>query len=320
MSHPTVGQPHRHSPGGAGGGTGVRLVWTLGLTLSYMAAELVGARLTNSLSLLADAGHMLSDAGALSLSLFALWMARREPTPSRTFGYYRTEILVALANGALLVALAVLIGREAVERLAEPPLVRGGVLMVVAAGGLLVNLVGLLVLRGGVAESLNVRGAFLHVAGDALGSMQVLLAGAAAQWLGWRWVDPVASLLIAVLIVISAWGLLAEAVSVLMEGVPGHVDVDQVRDAIVGVAEVTAVHDLHIWSIGSGFVALSAHVRVEAQAGQDVLWQIHQVLHDRFDIGHTTIQIEPPLPPVPIGRPSPGDRGGLEAPGQTRSS
>jgi len=284
-----------------------------------MAAELVGARLTNSISLLADAGHMLSDAGALSLSLFALWMARREPTPSRTFGYYRTEILAALANGALLVALAVLIGREAVERLAAPPFVRGGVLMVVAAGGLLVNLVGLLILRRGVDESLNVRGAFLHVAGDALGSVQVLLAGAAAQWLGWRWVDPVASLLIAVLIIISAWGLIAEAVSVLMEGVPGHVDVDQVRDAIMEVATVTAVHDLHIWSIGSGFVALSAHVRVEAQAGQQVLWQVHQILHDRFGIGHTTIQIESPLPPVPIGHLLPAHRAGLESPGRTRS-
>jgi cobalt-zinc-cadmium efflux system protein len=305
MNHTAPGHSHQHSHRVASGRTGARLSWTLGLTLTYMFAELAGARLTNSLSLLADAGHMLSDAGALCLSLFALWMARRQPTPSRTFGYYRTEILAALANGALLVTLAVLIAREAIERVAAPPVVRGSILMIIAAGGLLVNVAGMLVLRSGMHESLNVRGAFMHVASDALGSVQVLLAGAAVQWLGWRWVDPIASLVIAVLIVISAWGLLREAVSVLMEGVPGHLNVDQVRDAIMSVRGVSAVHDLHVWSISSGFVALSAHVQVEAQADQDILWSVHQNLHDRFGIGHTTIQVERPQSPVQLGvRPS----------------
>lgn len=303
MGHSTVGHSHRHSHDGAGEHAAARLSWTLGLTLVYMIAELVGARLTNSLSLLADAGHMLSDAGALGLSLFALWMARRQPTPSRTFGYYRTEILAALANGALLLTLAVLIAREAVERIAAPPVVRGSVLMLVAAGGLLVNVTGMLILRRGVQESLNVRGAFLHVASDALGSVQVLLAGAAAHWLGWRWVDPAASLVIALLIVLSAWGLLREAVAVLMEGVPGHLDVDQVRDAIHSVPGVSAVHDLHVWSIGSRFVALSAHVQVGLLADQEVLWRIHRVLHSCFGIAHTTIQIEPPQAPAPLGVP-----------------
>lgn len=303
MSHPPTAHSHRHPHVGTDGQAGARLSWTLGLTLTYMVAELVGARLTNSLSLLADAGHMLSDAGALGLSLFALWMARRQPTPSRTFGYYRTEILAALANGAVLLTLAAFIAREAVERVVAPPAVRGSVLMIVAAGGLLVNVVGMLVLRRGVHESLNVRGAFLHVASDALGSVQVLLAGAAMHWLGWRWVDPVASLVIALLIVLSAWGLLREAVAVLMEGVPGHLDVDQVRDAIISVPDVTAVHDLHVWSISSRFVALSAHVQVGVQADQEILWRIHRVLHERFGIGHTTIQIERPQPPAPLGVP-----------------
>jgi cobalt-zinc-cadmium efflux system protein len=303
MSHPTSGHSHRHTHGGTGGHVGARLSWTLGLTLTYMIAELVGARLTNSLSLLADAGHMLSDAGALGLSLFALWMARRQPTPSRTFGYYRTEILAALANGALLLTLATLIAREAVERVAAPPVVHGGVLMIVAAGGLLVNAAGMLVLRRGMHDNLNVRGAFLHVASDALGSVQVLLAGAAIHWLGWRWVDPVASLVIALLIVLSALGLLREAVSVLMEGVPGHLDVDKVRDAIIAMPGVTAVHDLHVWSISSRFVALSAHVQVSVLVDQEILWRIHQVLHARFGIGHTTIQIEHPQPPARLGVP-----------------
>ncbi|MCU0291411.1 MAG: cation diffusion facilitator family transporter [Thermoanaerobaculaceae bacterium] len=228
------------------------------------------------------------------------WSEPGSRTPCRC---YRTEILAALANGALLLTLAALIAREAVERVAAPPLVRGSILMIVAAGGLLVNVVGMLVLRRGVHESLNVRGAFLHVASDALGSVQVLLAGAAMHWLGWRWVDPVASLVIALLIVLSAWGLLREAVAVLMEGVPGHLDVDQVRDAIMSVPGVTAVHDLHVWSISSRFVALSAHVQVGVQADQEILWRIHRVLHARFGIGHTTIQIELPQAPAPLGAP-----------------
>ncbi|HPC82950.1 MAG TPA: cation diffusion facilitator family transporter [Thermoanaerobaculaceae bacterium] len=280
-----------------------RLLVTLALTLAYMVAEVLGAWLTNSLALLADAGHMLSDAGALGLALFAIWMAGRRPSPRHTFGFYRTEILAALANGALLAALAVLIVREAVGRLAAPALVRPGPLMVIAAGGLVVNVVGMLVLRGGARDSLNLRGAFLHVAGDALGSVQVLLAGLAIQFFGWRWVDPVASMVIAVLIVASAWGILRDAVSVLMEGVPGHLDADRVREAVLGVEGVAGVHDLHVWTIGSGFVALSAHVNADPHAGEELLWRIHEVLHRDFGIRHTTIQVERPARPEPL-RPS----------------
>ncbi len=280
-----------------------RLLATLLLTLAYMVAEVVGAWLTNSLSLLADAGHMLSDAGALGLSLFAIWMAGRPPSPRHTFGFYRTEILAALANGAALVALAALILREAIARIAVPVSVRGDLLMAIAAGGLVVNLVGMLVLRGGRHDNLNVRSAFLHVASDALGSVQVLLAGLAIQLFDWRWVDPVASMVIAVLIVVSAWGILREAVSVLMEGVPGHLDVDRLREAMLGVEGVAGVHDLHVWSISSGFVALSAHVSAAPGAGEDLLWRIHELLHRHLGIRHTTIQIERPAQPEPL-RPS----------------
>lgn len=277
-----------------------RLTLTLALTTGYMVAEVIGAWLTNSLALLADAGHMLSDAAALGLSLFASWMAQRPPSPRHTYGFYRTEILAALANGALLVALAVLIVREAVSRVSAPEAVHGGWLMLIAVGGLCVNVIGMLVLRGGAQENLNIRAAFLHVASDALGSVNVLLAGLAIHLFGWRWADPVASMVIAALIVFSAWGVLKESVHVLMEGTPGHIDVDRVRESVRAVDGVTDVHDLHVWSIGSGFVALSAHVRVAPGVGDRVLEQIHELLIRDFGIRHTTIQIERPPPPEPL--------------------
>lgn len=277
-----------------------RLAIALALTSAYMVAEVVGAWLTNSLALLADAGHMLADAAALGLSLFASWMAQRPPSPRHTYGFYRTEILAALANGALLVALAVLIVREAATRVSTPEPVHGGWLMLIALGGLCVNGVGMLVLRGGTHENLNIRAAFLHVASDALGSVQVLLAGFAIHVFDWRWADPVASMVIAVLIVASAWGVLKEAVLVLMEGAPGHLDVDRVRESVRAVGGVMDVHDLHLWSIGSGFVAFSAHVRVAPGVDDRVLEQIHEVLHRDYGIRHTTIQIERPQLPVTL--------------------
>ena len=222
-----------------------RLAATLGLVSLYMVAEVVGGLLTNSLALLADAGHMLSDAAALGLSLFALWIAdRRPPSAIRTYGAHRAEILAALANGATLVAIASWIVVEAVQRLREPPAVEAAGMMVVAAGGLLVNLVALALLHGFRGESLNLRGAWLHVLADALGSVQVLAAGALLWAYDWRWVDPAASLAIAALVVWSAWGLLRESVAVLMEAAPGHIDVDEVRGALLEMPGVEGVHDL----------------------------------------------------------------------------
>lgn len=284
---------HPHHGGGPDRNRG-RLMVVLALSAAYMVAELVGGLVTGSLALLADAGHMLSDVGALALSLFALWMARRPATSQRTWGYYRTEILAALANGATLVAISIYIFVEAWERFREPHAVDAPVMMAVAAGGLAVNLIGLRVLSGGRSESLNVRGAWLHVLTDALGSVQAIVAGALIWAFGWAWADPVASVLIGLLVIYSSWTLLREAVGVLMESAPAHIDVDEVREAIAGIPGVLAVHDLHVWTITSGMESLSAHLVVaEGRSGRDLLTEVRSTLHDRFGIDHITVQLEP---------------------------
>lgn len=266
----------------------------LALISAYALAEVIGGVLSGSLALMADAGHMLSDALALGLSLFAFWVARRPATATRTYGYYRAEILAALANGAALVAIALLVFVEAYHRIQAPPQVRGGLMLAVAAGGLIVNLLALWILGRGHSTSLNVRGAWLHVLSDTVGSVGALVAGGLILTLGWTWADPAASILIGLLIIYSSWQLLAEVVGVLMEGAPGHIDVDAVRDAMRGVPGVTAVHDLHVWTITSGLYALSAHAEVDgSRPHRDVLQGIHDVLRERFGIDHLTIQIEP---------------------------
>jgi len=260
-----------------------------------MGAEVAGGLLTNSLSLLADAGHMLSDAAALALSLFALWIAdSRPPGPLRTYGAYRAEILAALANGAALVLIALLVAVEALGRLRDPPAVAAPGMVAVAAGGLVVNVVALFVLHGSRHDSLNMRGAWLHVLSDALGSVQAIAAGVLIWAFNWRWADPLASLLIAVLVVASAWRLLKEAIAVLMEAPPGHIDVERVREAMLAVACVADVHDLHVWSIATGFDCLSAHVVADGERERDpLLDELRRMLHDRFGIEHITIQLEP---------------------------
>jgi cobalt-zinc-cadmium efflux system protein len=271
-----------------------RLTAVLLLAGTYMIAEAVGGWITNSLALLADAGHMLSDVGALGLSLFAIWVAQRPATPAHTYGYYRAEILAALANGAALGALAIYVVTEAVGRLFTPPEVRAGLMMAIAAGGLGVNLLSLWVLSSGRTENLNVRGAWLHVLGDALGSVGALSAGLAIWALGWRWADPLASIAIALLVLYASWSLLREAVAVLLEGAPGHIDVDQVRNALAGVSGVLRVHDLHVWTISSGMVSLSCHVVAEdGPARPALLHCMNDLLREQFGITHSTIQIEP---------------------------
>jgi cobalt-zinc-cadmium efflux system protein len=266
----------------------------LGLIVAYMVAEIVGGLLTNSLALLADAGHMLSDAAALALALFASWIARRPPTSRRTYGYYRMEILAALANGSALVAVSVFIFIEAFRRIGHPPEVASGLMMGVAAGGLAVNLAGLRVLHGGRSDSLNLRGAWLHVLTDALGSVAVLVAGALIWVRGWYWADPAASLALGVLVIYSSWALLKETVAVLMEEAPAHVDVDDVRNRIMAMPGVLGVTDLHVWTITSGMVSLSAHVATaDDEPQRTMLADIRRMLHDRFGIDHLTIQLEP---------------------------
>jgi cobalt-zinc-cadmium efflux system protein len=271
-----------------------RLSIVLMLSAAYMVAEVVGGLLTNSLALIADAGHMLSDVAALALSLFAMWIAQRPPTPRQSYGYYRSEILAALVNGATLIAIAVYVFIEAYDRFRWPPEVQGGLMMAIASGGLAINLIGLWVLSAGRNESLNVRGAWLHVATDALGSIGVIVGGLLIWTFGWHWADPSVSVLIGILVIYSSWKLLKQTVTVLMEGAPGHIDVDAVRDALAGVPGVTAVHDLHIWSITSGMVALSGHVCVSDGAPNDViLGEIRKRLRDGFAVDHITVQIEP---------------------------
>jgi cobalt-zinc-cadmium efflux system protein len=257
-----------------------------------MAAEVVGGLLSNSLALLADAGHMLADAGALALALFAQWIAHRPANPARSYGYHRAEILAALANGAALVAIAVFIIVEAWDRFIDPPEVRGGMMLAVACGGLAVNLAGLWLLHEGRTGSLNIRGAWLHVLADTFGSLQTILAGVLILTLGWRLADPIASALIAMLVIWSSWSLLRDSVSVLMESTPPHVDASAVQDAISRLPGVETVHDLHIWSITSGFDSLSAHVRIALGHRQGLLGEIRALLRDRFGITHTTIQLE----------------------------
>jgi cobalt-zinc-cadmium efflux system protein len=224
-----------------------------------------------------------------------MWIASRPPTTQRTYGYCRAEILAALVNAATLVVISLYIFAEAYRRFWEPPAVMGTWMMVIAAGGLAANLAGLWILHGGEAESLNVRGAWLHVATDALGSFGTIVAGALISFLGWTFIDPVASVLIALLVLYSSWSLLKEAVAVLMENAPAHIDVDKVRSCVASIPGVVSVHDLHVWTITTGIVALSAHVISSCPSGEDgaLLQTVRESLHRDFGIHHSTIQMEP---------------------------
>jgi cobalt-zinc-cadmium efflux system protein len=294
--HAAADHPHAHTHPRARdrSATQRRLGITLALAASYMLAELVGGFLTGSLALLADAGHMLSDVAALALALFAAWVASRPAGQRWTYGRARAEILAALAQGVALFAVAVVIVREALERLGSPQPLAGGAVLAIATGGLLVNLACLYILRGDREDSLNVRGAWLHVLSDGLGSVGAMAAGGLVLAFGWYWADPAASLLICVLVLVSAWHLLREAVDVLMEAAPRHLDMDDVRGALIAMADVRSVHDLHVWTVGSGQVALSCHVVVgDERRGPALLADIYQVLGARFGIDHATIQVEP---------------------------
>ena len=292
------GHGHHHHGGSAGARNRKRLTVTLLLVSVYMVAEVIGGFYTNSLALLADAGHMLSDAGALSLSLFAIWIAQRPPTPRHTYGYYRTEILAALANGSALVGISIFIFVEAYQRLLDPQPVLGSTVILIAFGGFVVNVAGLWILHGGKDDSLNVRGAWLHVLSDLLGSVGVLVGGLLIWAFQWYWADPAVSFLIGALVISASWQLVKESVGVLLEGTPAHIDIAEVRNALQESDGVLDVHDLHVWTITSGMDAMSGHVVVEehcsGQRQAEILRNLHQLLHDRFGIHHSTIQTEPP--------------------------
>jgi cobalt-zinc-cadmium efflux system protein len=279
-----------------------RLSAVLVLTVLYMALELVGGLWTGSLALLADAGHMLTDVASLALALGALWFARRPPTTRHTYGFYRVEILAALVNGVALWAIVIWIFIEAFERLRSPAPILAGPMMAIAAGGLLVNGAAFWILHRrhdpAVQRSLNVHGALLHVVGDFLGSAGALAAGAAVAFLGWRLADPLVSLMIGALIVVASWRLVRDATHILLEGAPMGLDVGTMIDRVLAVRGVAGIHDLHVWTLTSGYAALSAHVVCgHAEEREMLLARVNRVLREEFGITHTTIQLEPKSPP-----------------------
>jgi cation diffusion facilitator family transporter len=292
-----MGHGHGHAPGTAAGPQRRRLLVVLVLTLAVLAAELVGAVLSGSLALLADAGHMATDAAAIALALGAVTLAQRPARGRRTYGWQRVEILAAVANGLLLLVVAGYVLIEAIRRIGHPPEIGAGLMLVVAAVGLVVNLVSLAILHRGRTTSLNVRGAYLEVLADALGSVAVLVAAVVIATTGWTPADIVASAVIGVLVVPRAWALLREALDVLLEAAPRGVDLADVRQHILGVDGVLDVHDLHAWTITSGQPVLSAHVVVTDEAlaaghGGRVLDALCSCLGEHFALEHCTFQLE----------------------------
>ena len=264
----------------------------LGLTVALMIAEVVGGLLSNSLALLADAGHMLTDAGALALSLFVAWMCRQPSRPEKTYGYLRWEILAALLNGATLLLISFWIVWEAVSRFRSPEPIAGGLMLAFAIAGLVVNAVAVWILHGVNTDSLNVRGAYLHVLGDMLASGGTVVAALLVRLTGWIAADPIASLISTVLIIGSAWRLVREAVDVLLEAAPPHIALEAVRSRLESIPGVESVHDLHVWTVTSGVVAMSVHAIVrQPEHHQGVLERAHDLLQE-MGIHHVTVQLE----------------------------
>jgi cobalt-zinc-cadmium efflux system protein len=269
----------------------------LGLTLAFTAVEIVGGVLTGSLALLADAVHMLSDNVALALALLAVWLAGRPSTPERSFGYQRAEILAALANGVILVLLAVWIFVEAWGRLLNPPDVLAGWMAVVAGVGLAVNLAAAAILARAGHDTLNMRAALRHVIADALGSAGVLVAALVILVTGWRYADPLAGALIAVAVLASSWSVLRDSVNILLEAAPKGIDAGELGRSLAQMPGVVEVHDLHVWTITSGFPALSAHVLVERDDDCHARRrELEDLLVNEYGIEHTTLQVEHAAP------------------------
>jgi cobalt-zinc-cadmium efflux system protein len=263
------------------------------LTAVYMFAEAIGGWLTNSLALLADAGHMLTDVAALTLTLAAIWFASRPATAKKTFGYYRLEILAAFINGIALVLISLFVIYEAYERWQSPPEIKGTALTIIAVGGLVINLVCAWLLHGNHEHDLNMRSAWLHIMGDVLGSVTAIAAGVLIVAFGWLWADALCSVLISLIIIVGAWNLIKESVNVLLEGTPAHINLKAVEETIRQTEDVEDVHDLHVWTITSGMEALSVHIIHRETVSQKVLLQnVRAKLHDEFGIDHLTIQME----------------------------
>ncbi|MEW5321552.1 cation diffusion facilitator family transporter [Geobacillus thermoleovorans] len=295
--HGHCGHHHGHHHGLGREENEKGLAAALVITVGIMVLEFVGGLVTNSLALLSDSGHMLSDAASLLLSLAAVWLASKPASSKRTYGFYRFEILAALVNGVTLVAIAAWIIWEAVGRFVNPPAVASGPMMAVAAVGLLANLVSAWVLmrKGDVKENVNVRSAYLHVLGDALGSVGAMAAGLVIWLFDWYAADPLISIAVAVLILTGAFAVVKQTVHILMEGTPAAIDHAEVKAALSGIDGVIEVHDLHIWTITSGLDSLSCHLLIEdGRDAQVILQRAIDLVETRFHIRHATIQIEMP--------------------------
>jgi cobalt-zinc-cadmium efflux system protein len=287
-----------------------RMLIVLVINVVMVVAGIVGGIAFDSLALIADAGHVLSDVGAIGLALFAAWMASRPSSPQRTFGFRRGEILAALFNGFTLVAIAVFVFVAAIGRLSDPPEVTGAGVLVIGFASLIGNGVATLILVGGDRTNVNLEGVLRHTAVDALGALGVIVAGLVVVTTGWDQADPIVSIAISVLILMSSWRLLREPFNVLMESAPEGIDVQSVGSAMCSVPGVREVHDLHVWTVTSGFPALAAHIRSDPRESADeVRERVEAVLHERFGLDHTTLQVVPePLLQLEDRRANPGSR------------
>lgn len=282
--HNHVHENHSNSKG---------LLVVLILTTLYMVAEFLGGLYTKSLALTADAGHMLGDVGALALSFFAIWISAKPAPVEKTYGYYRAEIFAAFLNGVALVIIALVIIYEAYLRITVPVEINSLTMIVIAFGGLIINIAGVLILHEQSRENLNVKGAFFHIIGDLLGSVGAIVAGMMVYYWHFYLADPIISIVIAALVLYSSIHLINSAVHILMEAAPAHIDIKEVKDEILKIDSVKDVHDLHVWSINQKKVSLSVHIVAEFQNNERILCEVNNMLIDKFDILHSTIQIEP---------------------------
>lgn len=273
------------------------LIIALAITTGIMILEFFGGLFTNSLALLSDSGHMLSDASSLALSLIAIWFASRPPSPNKTYGYYRFEILAALFNGITLFLISGFIIYEAIQRFNEPPSVSSGTMILIASIGLIANVLSAVSLlkKADVKSNINMRSAYLHIIGDALGSVGAIIAGIVMLVFDWYIADPIISVLVALLILKSAWGVLTQSIHILMEGTPPSLNKNEMLELLKGIDDVLDVHDLHIWTITSGMDSLSCHMTISDSGDEQIILQkaIH-LIQEKFAIEHTTIQLEKP--------------------------
>lgn len=270
-----------------------RLLFVISMTFLYMLAEAIGGLLANSLALLADAGHMLGDLTALSMSLWASKVSEKPASAEKTYGYYRTEVVVALANGLLLVVIGLFIISEGIKRAISPPEVEAPLMIAIAAGGLIINLIGLLTLHSSAKHNLNVKGAFFNILGDTFGSIGAISAGLIIYFYKFYYADLIISFIVASLLIYTASGLIREASNVLLEATPSHLDTNKIKNALMSIDNVINVHELHVWAISQDRIALSVHVVCDCPDGYKVLQVADSLLQEKFNIRHLTIQVEP---------------------------